>query len=130
MRTHHLRAVLIATFAALFGLGTPLCAFACGAGATVAASAAPAEEPPCHGSAPTSPAEPAERESGCDCDGLRVIVTKSEARAATAAPLAISVPMAPPAYELHPQRSHARIWKKPPRLPPRDLLLLKSTLLL
>jgi len=128
MRTHHLRALLVATFAALFGLGAPLCAFACGASATVAASAAPAEESaPCHGSAPTSPAE---RESGCDCDGLRVIVTKSEARAATAAPLAISVPVAPPAYALHPQRSHARVWKKPQRLPPRDLLLLKSTLLL
>jgi len=130
----NLRALLIVAFAALFGLGTPLCAFFClqGSAATpVAAVSHPEESAPCHGSAPASPGEAPTRESDCDCGDARVILTKSEsAQAQHVVEIAAVHPILGSPLHPQPERSMAGEWKGPQHLPPLDLLLLKSTLLL
>ena len=129
------RAVLVLSFAALFGLTGPLCVFACiegSSGEPVAASPQHSgEAPPCHGSAPVSSPEAPAGDHECGCDDLRVVLTKAESSKATGslavvvqAPLQFSFPVRPAVP------APARHWKRQAGLPPPDVLLLKSTLLI
>ena len=128
------RALLVISLAALFGLGLPLCAFACqndGSAARIASSEHPSEEAAaCHGGAPNSPEE-APGDTGCDCDGFQALLSKAESSeihrfvdAADVASAAASLLV--PASEIACTRS----WRGQQDLPPPDVLLLKSTLIL
>jgi hypothetical protein len=130
----NLRALLIATLAAFFGLGTPLCAFFClseNADEPAAVASHTEGSAPCHGSAPEAPGEAPARDSECDCGSERMILTKSEsAQVQIAVDIAASFPTPGSAFHPRPERSLARMWLGTQHLPPPDLLLLKSTLLL
>ena len=128
------RALLIVSLAALFGLGAPLCLVAClegGPAAPVAASAHDTEQsPPCHGGAPASPAEAPGSEHECDCASFPVLLTKGESTSFNgalhvAAPAPLLVAFRVPSSE----SSAPRLWERQRDLPPPDVLLLKSTLL-
>lgn len=127
---------IILSLAALFGLRAPLCVFAC----MDTGGSAPAEttahdsgqSAPCHGSgssSPESPPSPVDHE--CDCDQTQLVLTKGDAKRAADAlelptpSLAVVLPLSP----VDPSSS-PRLWRRHEALPPPDVLLLKSTLLI
>jgi len=126
---------IIVSLAALFGLRAPLCVFACMDAASTA-YVTPMEQhqgetAPCHGPGSTYPQSPAPIDHECDCDRTQVVLSKGDPKNASGAlevpspPLAV-VWAAAPGY----QSSSAWLWRRHQSLPPPDILLLKSTLLL
>ena len=128
------RAWLILSFGAYFGLSTPLCTYACLA--QVGESHPTASPHSSHGSHPfaeehsNAPRDHLPFDHGCDCDELaRALLAKGETPKPTPS-FAWAVPVTPP--HLAPQRIAKLSFAKPEEasLPPPDILLLKSTLLI
>ena len=125
---------LIAILAALFVLQTPLCVMACLPGATADDSAATTHHtvPPCHEQAPPSaPAEPSDAHEDCGCGDSYTAVLASAGltfsnaeSAATLLPTTLEVPR----NAVFGRTTRARPGEVD--LPPPDILLLKSTLLI
>ncbi len=128
MRLRHTR--LLATLAAFAVFQAPLCALACldGSGSSAAESTEAREVPPCH-EAP-EPAEPAEsHDDSCCSDAFAAALKQSEKSAAGVAlatpPREHPLPPAPRAVE-----RQVAVVPLETDLPPPDILLLKSTLLI
>jgi hypothetical protein len=128
MVTRH--ALLLASLAALIGLQVPLCEFACGIDpASLSAAASTPEAAPCHEPTEREAPAPGPSHDACGCASVY------------AAPVAgTEVPEAPPGWALLGARS-LRIASGLPGdrvaqhrhltcIPPPDILLLKSTLIL
>jgi hypothetical protein len=126
---------IVLSLAALVGLRAPLCTFACteAASATVAtAEDHTGDDAPCHGGPSGVPEDSPSTDRHCDCDQLPVVLTAGDTTKAGVVLNAASVPAVAVATIEVPSlagdrsslRSHHR------RLPPPDLLLLKSTLLI
>ena len=126
---------LIVAFAALFGLRAPICAWACLAAdspAPLAAAEHPAQsQSPCHGTPPAAPADVPASDHQCECDSFQLVLTKGDATKAlhslevSAPPLAVLSSSVLLAVEPSP-----RLWKRDRSLPPPNILLLNSTLLI
>jgi hypothetical protein len=126
------RALIVFSLVALFGLRAPLCLLACleiGASGAVVASAPAEPGPPCHGNDPaTSEEEPVDGHE-CGCDEFQLVLTKLDSSKSggleAEAPTPLRVAFLVPPFEIPtaPLRSRQA-------LPPPDILLLKSTLLL
>jgi hypothetical protein len=120
---------LMATVAALFGLQAPLCAIACLTSAGAESTAVHLAEPPCHEQVAQSspPAAPPPHDDGC-CEFAAEMVLPASAATSSVAALAVVPPLAS-------QQLHASVRRAPAiptvgDLPPPDILLLKSTLLI
>ncbi len=136
MKTVQLHSWTISAFAVLFALQAPVCAVACLSAANdssprVAAPQQPVDSAPCHGSETDSqpgdpPAYP--NDGDCNCETLEQAVW---AKAETAAPPLLSVPVQVAHASGCSLQPHRLVLTLPgeQQLPPRDLLLLKSTLL-
>ncbi len=126
---------LIITCAALFGLRGPLCVYACletNPGIQVAsAQEHPGERPPCHGGGSEVPEPSDSNDHECDCDRLRVIIGNTEAKKVLG-DVEVPTPSWSTVIASLPQARTTSIpsgsWRNP--LPPPDILLLHSTLLL
>ena len=123
---------LVLSVAALFLVKAPLCTVACAEASSeprVAQHAQNAHEAmPCHGASPAVPDEPSRADHECDCDLVRV------AKPNNAPPTAASW-AAPALVEFHfAQPSHQAVsWffaSRQHSIPPPDVLLLKSSLLI
>ncbi len=130
MRRH---AWLIVAFAALFGLRAPLCAYAClesGPPQELATAAEP-EHSPCHGGSTDTPTAPESSDHECDCDRIQLIVQQGDAKKAFESYEIPMPPLAVASLSL-PDVSQAptALWRRHDALPPPDILLLHSTLLL
>jgi hypothetical protein len=127
-------ALLVVSFAALFGLRAPLCVFACVQEVPSApvASSAPdsAAPPPCHGSADDAVPEAPATGHECDCASFQIVLTQA-ASSKFGVSLAAVVPVPRLAWLPLPAAPLALspAWTKPQDLPPPNVLLLKSTLL-
>jgi len=128
------RVLIVFSLVALFGLRAPLCLLACletGAAGPVAAIELPAEEAaPCHGAgAPPASEDEPRSDHECGCDGFQLALTKLDSSKlgslGAEAPAPLRVAFLAPAIEIPPARLLRRH-----ALPPPDILLLKSTLLL
>jgi len=120
---------LTATVAAVFGLQMPLCAAACwDAPSPSATHAADASAPPCHGepAAPGSLGEPSSHD-GCGCQLSRELPLPA---AGGSAPVLAIVPTWDPPHLGVDRRDRRAPVSSETDLPPPDVLLLKSTLLL
>ena len=108
---------------ALFGLSGPLCALACLADTQVLAPAAQSSEMPCH---EQGPPEPGDSERDCDC-----VSASAPALLAFEAPVRMGCLVVPLPSLRAAARTHAPEPSVPraERIPPPDILLLKSTLL-
>ena len=126
---------VILALAAFFGLRTPLCLVACmeaGAPAPVASLAHDSGEgAPCHGSGTSAPESPAPRDHECDCDRFRAHLTKDTIHQPCLSP-GVSVPPLAAAESSAPGTAtpSPRLWRRHRPLPPPDILLLNSTLLI
>jgi len=125
---------LIAAFTALFVLQAPLCVLACLPLVESATAVAGAEhgESPCHETAPSSdPSEPANSHDDCGCeDSYTAIVASADQNSGKLS----ATPLLPPkalAVDLHASASWVpRAHPKETDLPPPDILLLNTTLLI
>ncbi len=128
----NLRALLTFSVAVFFGTQLPLCVFACieQAGKPVAAHHS-SETPPCHADS-SGPSE-SPRSSGyeCRCDQLNLFPAKGDSAQSVSAVKTLSTPVVPLLTKRtgFPRRAalagdHYR------SLPPPDILLLNSTLIL
>lgn len=121
---------LILSVAALFGLQGPLCALACVEQAATPTAMA-AEHAPCHGDQPTPPADPGSTDHECKCDHFQLVLSNADAHKvvdlvkAPALELAIAT-IHTPTYA----PSVTALSERHRRLPPPDILLLKSSLLI
>lgn len=126
-------ALITIAFAALFWARAPLCAYACMetgfAGEVAVAEVPSSEHTPCHGTAPAQPESPESGDRNCDCDQIQRVVSKDDVKKAydpevsLAPPLAVALLILPDAGRVPPG-----FWRQ--HLPPPDVLLLNSTLLL
>lgn len=126
---------LIVAFAALFGLRAPLCAWACLASDSptpLASAEHHSESPsPCHGTTPATPEDVPASEHECDCDSFQTLLTKGDTSKAfrsfevSAPPVAVVSSLIPQAVETSPG-----LWKRHRSLPPPNIFLLNSTLLI
>jgi hypothetical protein len=128
------RASLILSLAALLGLSAPLCAYACLDARTAESVVADVQHseqaPPCHGGAPASSEEAPAGEHECGCDDLQVVLTKSDSgKALDSLEVDATTPLRVSFRVLPLQTRPARLWTRR-ALPPPDILLLKSTLLI
>lgn len=129
------RTWLIATLTALFVLQTPLCALACLPSPAPAESPAEAHHasPPCHEQTPTTaPTEPDDAHNDCGCEDVDRAVLASAADQTFSQ--VQSTPVLP-ARELRLSliaafNRMAGLQLNEANLPPPDILLLKSTLLI
>ena len=126
-----------ATATAFFMLYAPLCALACLTSAdsvdSVNVSSATQSNPPCHAPAPSSsPAEPAGTPETCDCEepGGAALLSNTQNTFSNAASVAVVGPHAPPSILAPPSARVSRGHPEATDLPPPDILLLKSTLLI
>jgi len=124
---------LIATLAALFVLQAPLCVLACLSGAVPAeSSTATPGDSPCHEQAPSSnPSDPADSHDDCGCEDSYTAVLAGADRTFWNIQ---SAPVLPP-HSLEAPLGALASRTKPVQpietdLPPPDILLLKSTLLI
>lgn len=125
---------LIAAFTALFVLQAPLCVLAClpSADAATAVDAAHQSNSPCHESTPaSSPAEPSSSHDDCGCEDSYTAVLAS---ADLATPNLVPTAVIPPLNSADQLRVNlvwlARSNPNETDLPPPDVLLLKSTLII
>ena len=122
---------LIATLTALFGLQAPLCALACLDLSDSTPVAAQGGEPPCHESStdPSPTGAPGSHE-GCGCESAyEALLPGTGSDLSSVSTLAF----APPGTLPYPADSSAAIALPVPQvtdLPPPDILLIKSTLLI
>jgi hypothetical protein len=121
---------LIATVLVLFGMQVPLCALACAQGADAESIADHQAEPPCHQQSSDSPASEAPRSEGeCDCEFAYEAPLPSADSISNYGSLGFLLVGAhgrPP----HSSVRRARGVLRSTDLPPPDILLLKSTLLI
>ena len=125
---------LIATLAALFVLQAPLCVLACLSGGAPDESAVAAhhDSPPCHEQAPTSePAEPSDSHDDCGCgDSYEAVLATADQTFSNVQ----NSPVLPPTTHRAPVNAvfstTTRVRLNEADLPPPDILLLKSTLLI
>ena len=117
---------ITASLAALFGLQGSLCAVACLAGPPSESIA----ELPCHGAAGSQTPGPAESEPepSCDCGASTVALTEDGAAIATILTAGIPSPRVSPVRVFQQLASEVRP-NAAERLPPPDILLLNSTLI-
>lgn len=126
---------IVVSLAALFGLRAPLCVYTCTQIASqaerVAADPATSEPPPCH-AAGTNPApRPPSGGHECDCDRTQLVVTKSGIEGSLGSPELPGLAVAAPETCMRADRTAPRrIATRIESLPPSDILLLKSTLLI
>ncbi len=123
------RKKLIAVVAALFALQAPLCVFACLPSSSPSAMHDMAhDEPPCHDSAP---ADPVDSHDECGCEDSYTALPKTlESGTSTGVDL-VALPVAPaenPRDSSVPKPPSVRLNEAD--LPPPDILLLNSTLLI
>jgi hypothetical protein len=127
--------LVIIVAAATVGLRAPLCAYACSETdsptGVMSAHDSNEESAPCHGTGATVPEEPASNEHECDCDRLQLALTIGGAGKGLT-PLDSAGPRLAVASSSTPSVSMAssRLGIRHPHLPPPDILLLKSTLLI
>jgi len=122
---------LVATTVALFGLQAPLCALACITGAQQSApQVAENAEQPCHGESPDPGSEqsPASRED-CSCE-LSTMTLVPASGVATSAPALALLPLYAFALPVHSRVRMTAPVSGSADLPPPDIMLLKSTLLI
>ncbi len=130
------RTWLILSVAVLVGTQGPLCAFACLAStgpaeAVIEVSHHGPEEAPCHGTEPVSSRSPDPGQHECCCDELRGVLSKGDGHKALTVVEAPGTLPTLSAVESHPARAPAlHLPDEYRNLPPPDILLLKSTLLL
>jgi len=124
---------LVVAVAALFSLQAPLCALACLTGGDAQTTvAAGHDDAPCHEPAPTSPApEPESSRDDCGCEDAYAALTP----APDAQPSSLAPPAALPPSASAEQLAARVGWPAASvlaatDLPPPDILLLNSTLLL
>jgi len=126
------RVLAIALLAALFGVQAPVCTLFCAEGSGAAHAAEPETPPPCHGArAPADPADPADSHTDCEgCDeGVQAVVL-SEAQVAAPSPVVALVSLPLGFESAFNRRRPTPSPKTPSQLPPPDIILLKSSLLL
>ncbi|MCR9095708.1 MAG: hypothetical protein NXI30_15915 [bacterium] len=127
---------LIATVAAVFVLQAPLCVFACipGSGSDAEMAAGEHEMPSCHEQAPAAsdtPNQPAESHDECGCESSYSAVLVSPDQTLSNAQNIVALPprvLATPLAQLSTRTS--TVWANKTDLPPPNILLLKSTLLI
>lgn len=128
------RVWLVLSIAALFMLREPVCVLACleeSAPVAVVADHADGAAAPCHDSTRTPPARVPASEHVCDCDLLQTVLTKGESgKAGTASQLAASPPLLASFIGVSTAALPAGVWDGERDLPPIDILLRKSTLLI
>jgi hypothetical protein len=130
---------LVAMFALLLGLYAPLCSIACLDAFSVEDVAAAAAEPPCHGGSPTpTPADmpahmPAqEKDCGCAAPYALKAPLPVEAMGGTigGAEGATVRPLLPTIADAAPNARRASLVRNLAKPPPRDTLLVTTTLLI
>ena len=128
---------ITASLAALFGLQGSLCAVACLAGPpSEALSHPPVAEMPCHGAAGSQTPGPAsdpvksrpEPDPSCGCEASIAALTEDGAAIATILTAGIPSPRVSPVRVFQQLASEVRP-NAAERLPPPDILLLNSTLI-
>jgi hypothetical protein len=124
------RVWLIATVAAFFALHAPLCAFACLESPAAAQTAAQEAEHPCHEQRPAStPADaPTSHEDGSCALACEALLPSSDTPTNLSA-LAI-LPLSAPSAACYSGLVFAQAVPRDADLPPPDILLLNSTLLI
>ncbi len=123
---------ITASLAALFGLQGPLCSVACAESPSSELAVPQAGDPmPCHGALADSSPAPAHRDSDspCSCEASVVAVLEAS-EAVTANPAAGILPTRVVHVEALRGVSTDFHWRAPERLPPLDVLLLNTTLLI
>lgn len=121
---------ITAALAALFVLHVPFCALACLDEAPEASPAAIEHGGhPCHETAPDpSPADAPPSHADCDCERTATALTSQPVQVATILAHGFSAPT--PVPYARPSRVHRTAAVRHTDLPPPDILLRKSTLLL
>ncbi len=128
------RASLILSIAALVGVQGLLCIAAC-LDQKIPASSTAAEEhgegAPCHGSGPTAPERPDSNEHECNCDRLQLVLSNGDAYHAVGSLETFAAPRTIASIQVtdHPPPT-IRVQDRHRSLPPPDILLLKSSLLI
>jgi len=127
--------LVITIIAATVGLQAPLCAYACSGmdmpAGVMSADHLDEESAPCHETGATVPEKPASNEHECDCDSYQLALTIGGTGKGIT-PLDNAGPRLAAASSSTPNVSIAssRLWVRSHRIPPPDILLLKSTLLI
>lgn len=129
------RSWLIAIVAAVFVLQAPLCVFACIPGSTSNAEMADGQpSPSCHEPAPSSsetPDDPAESHDDCSCDAsYRAILASPEQSYSNVQTVVALPPRVLDTRRVGHVTRASIVWPSETDLPPPDILLLKSTLLI
>ncbi len=128
-------ALITIAFAALFGFRAPLCVFAClesGQAAEVAVAEVPAgEQAPCHGTTPEPSKVPESGDHDCTCDRTQLVVSKSDVEKGYGPNVSLAPPLLIASFVVPDvDRNPSGTWSRHEHLPPPDILLLNSTLLL
>ncbi len=128
---------LIATVAAVFVLQAPLCVFACIPTAAPAAEMAMADgehTPSCHEQAPASsesPSEPANSHDDCGCENsYSAVLASPDETFSTAQNVVALPPRSLDAPVVQPVTRVSTVWPSETGLPPPNILLLESTLII
>ncbi len=124
---------LIATLAALFVLQAPLCVVACLPGESPETSTAEARQAsPCHETSPSSDSnQPADSHEECGCeDSLTVVLSSADQSFSNVQNAAVVPPKGLDARLIEVLSSAIQVQPSETDLPPPDILLSKSTLLI
>ena len=121
MRRH---AWLTVSAIALFGLPGPLCALACLEAAQIPAVAAHSSEMPCHEEGGSK--QPSDAEQDCDCESAAAPVLLAFDAPAQLGDVVLRIP----SFRSARTAALLRFAPRTQPVPPPDILLLKSTLLL